>query len=81
MIWFFARGPYRLTYEVRCAQDGLGYEAVVTRPDGAARIARAEGPRQLLDTSVSLLLQLRDEGWAPIEPRPGSGRPRARGSP
>jgi hypothetical protein len=88
MIWFFERGPFRVSYEVRCAPDGPGYEAVVTRPDGSARIVRADHLRQLLDTSVSVLLQLREEGWARVEPRLGSRfaaagttRPREAGRP
>ena len=71
MIWFFERGPERLQYEIRAAQDDIGFELLWQAPDGQKRIERSQDPWVLMTRRRQLEENLKRDGWKRI----GSGTP------
>jgi hypothetical protein len=63
MIWFFSREGDRLRYEISRDGEGQRYRVVITEPDGSERIVDVDNPTELVERSVALMSQLRDEGW------------------
>lgn len=63
MIWFFDRNGEKLRYEIRRDRsDGL-YRLVITHPDGTESVEEIEQATDLIERSVRLMNNLRDDGW------------------
>lgn len=74
MIWFFEREQDRLHYEIRHQTDGLGYELVITYPDGRQETERYSETGALLDRSSRLEDTLVSSGWQPPRIRGRAGQ-------
>lgn len=64
MIWLFERQGKYLRYEARPASDGLGYELVITYPDGAELVERLHDSAALSRRQKELEGHLSKEGWS-----------------
>jgi hypothetical protein len=63
VIWFFDRNGEKLRYEIRRDRsDGL-YRLVITHPDGTESVEEIEQATDLIERSVRLMNNLRDDGW------------------
>ena len=63
MIWFFDRNGEKLRYEIiRDRSDGR-YRLVITHPDGTESVEEIDQATDLIERSVKLMNNLRDDGW------------------
>jgi hypothetical protein len=63
MIWLFEREGKYFRYEARPAEDGLGYELVITYPGGSELVERFDDSAALSRRQKELEEQLSNEGW------------------
>ena len=64
MIWLFERGGEYLRYEARPAQNGRGFELVITYPGGTDTIERFDDSATLSKRQRELEAQLSGDGWS-----------------
>jgi hypothetical protein len=65
MIWFYTRGSESRTCETRLADDGIGYQLVVT-DGGGVHAETFSALSALLAREHELLAAWRALGWAPV---------------
>jgi hypothetical protein len=63
VFYFFKRGSETVQCEVRSKADGLGYEIVITDPNGTERIELFATSEQVHDRWVELHKRFELEGW------------------
>jgi hypothetical protein len=63
MIWVFERAREQLRCEIRRETTGLGFELIVTNPDGSQRMERFGETSALIKRSLDLQMELIDAGW------------------
>ena len=62
MVWFFGRGYETRSCETRLADDGLGYELVVTDA-GGVHVEKFADLSRMLAREHELLAAWRAQGW------------------
>jgi hypothetical protein len=68
MIWIFERTNQKLRCEIRRESAGVGFELIVTNPDGSQRMERFDETAALIKRSLDLQIELIDAGWRPPTP-------------
>jgi hypothetical protein len=63
MLWFFERKDERMRCEIRREGIGVGYELIVTCPDGSQRMERFEQTNELIRRTLDFQRELLDTGW------------------
>ena len=63
MLWFFEKHQSKLRYEIRRHGDGLGYELVITNPDGRQDIEVFRDSTEVVERSLRLHDTLIEAGW------------------
>ena len=63
MIWFFDRNGEKLRYEIRRDRSDGRYRLVITQPDGTASVEEIDQATDLIQRSVTLMNNLRNNGW------------------
>ena len=62
-IWFFDRNGEKLRYEIRRDRSDGRYRLVITHPDGTESVEEIDQATDLIERSVRLMNNLRDDGW------------------
>lgn len=73
MFYFFQKGKETVQCEVRSADDGPGFEIVVTAPDGTRTLETYATSEQVHDRWLELHKRFADEGWWGPSTRDGRG--------
>jgi hypothetical protein len=63
MVWFFEKEGSFLRFETRDAENGDGFELVVSHPDGNQQIERFEDSALLLKRQAELESFFNNHGW------------------
>ena len=63
MLWIFQREGEQMTCEIRREGAGVGYEMIVTRPDGSQRMERFEETNELIKRTLEFQRELMESGW------------------
>jgi hypothetical protein len=63
MLWIFERMGEQMSCEIRREGAGLGYEMVLTGPDGTQRMERFDDTSELIKASLDLQRELLETGW------------------
>ena len=63
MLWIFHREGEQMTCEIRREGAGVGYEMIVTRPDGSQRMERFEETNDLIKRTLEFQRELMESGW------------------
>ena len=63
MLWIFQREGEQMTCEIRREGAGVGYEMIVTRPDGSQRMERFEETNDLIKRTLEFQRELMETGW------------------
>jgi hypothetical protein len=63
VIWFFDRNGEKLRYEIHRDRSDGRYRLVITHPDGTESVEEIDQATDLIERSVRLMNNLRDDGW------------------
>jgi len=63
MLWIFERSGEQMLCEIRREGAGLGYEMVLTGPDGSQRMERFDDTGDLIKATLELQRELLETGW------------------
>jgi hypothetical protein len=63
LIWFFDRNGEKLRYEISRDRSDGRYRLVITHPDGTESVEEIDQATDLIERSVKLMNNLRDDGW------------------
>ena len=63
MLWVFERAGKRMRCEIRREGTGVGYEMIVTDPEGSQRMERFEDTTDLVKRTLELQRDLLENGW------------------
>jgi len=63
MLWIFERKGEQMRCEIRREGAGIGYEIIVTSPDGSQRMERFGETTDLIKRTFDLQRELMDTGW------------------
>ena len=69
MIWFYDRNGEKLRYEIRRDRSDGRYRLVITHPDGTESVEEIDQATDLIERSVRLMNNLRDDGWRVLTTR------------
>ncbi len=72
MIWVFAKGRQKMSFEAREAM--LWYEVVVTEPNGVVRVERYTERAGMERRQQELLSSWNAQGWRELEQHPARVR-------
>jgi hypothetical protein len=68
MLWIFERKGQLMRCEIRREGVGVGYEMIVTSPDGSQRMELFEETVALIHRTLELQRELMETGWR--QPKP-----------
>ena len=63
MLWIFERQGEQMRCEIRREGDGVGYEMLLTSPDGSQRMERFDDTSDLIKRTLDLQRDLLESGW------------------